>query len=180
MEDPLCEWIAEDDDEPLLPTHEEWPEELERELSAKDPEVNEQRRYSTSIIDTDFPENWSQAPMYQTPMESLLRRILISISTKSIWSMTNLQTTLKLISISSIPFTSECNVAFQSNHFSFDVYVIFNAWCNVLFCRCGVVTSAHGNNYHYGDNVESGQFGFTAAEPGDYLTCSSQMIRSPR
>ncbi|KAF6142710.1 hypothetical protein GIB67_018421 [Kingdonia uniflora] len=33
------------------------------------------------------------------------------------------------------------------------------------------VTSAHGNNYHYGDNVESGQFGFTAAEPGDYLTC---------
>ncbi|KAF6159144.1 hypothetical protein GIB67_032761 [Kingdonia uniflora] len=40
LEDPLCEWIAEDDDDPLLPTHEEWPEELERELSAEDPEVN--------------------------------------------------------------------------------------------------------------------------------------------
>ncbi|KAF6163168.1 hypothetical protein GIB67_025032 [Kingdonia uniflora] len=60
-----------DDDEPLLPTHEEWPEELERELSAKDPEVNEQRRYSTSVIDTNFPENWSQAPMYQTAIEPL-------------------------------------------------------------------------------------------------------------
>ncbi|KAF6171439.1 hypothetical protein GIB67_031765 [Kingdonia uniflora] len=41
---PLCEWIAGDDDEPLLPTHEEWVEELERELSAEDPEVNEQMR----------------------------------------------------------------------------------------------------------------------------------------
>ncbi|KAF6162994.1 hypothetical protein GIB67_021143 [Kingdonia uniflora] len=30
LEDPLCEWIAKDDDEPLLPTHNEWPEELER------------------------------------------------------------------------------------------------------------------------------------------------------
>ncbi|KAF6159904.1 hypothetical protein GIB67_032988 [Kingdonia uniflora] len=71
LEDLLCEWIAGNDDEPLLPTHEEWPEELERELSTEDPEVNKQRRYSTSIIDTDFPENWSQAPMYQIPMEPL-------------------------------------------------------------------------------------------------------------
>ncbi|KAF6141113.1 hypothetical protein GIB67_006558 [Kingdonia uniflora] len=71
LEDPLCEWIAGDDDESLLPIHEEWPEELDRELSAEDPEVNEQRRYSTSVIDTDFPENWLQAPMYQTPIESL-------------------------------------------------------------------------------------------------------------
>ncbi|KAF6141400.1 hypothetical protein GIB67_021216 [Kingdonia uniflora] len=63
--------ITGDDDEPLLPTHEEWPEELERELSAEDPEVNEQMRYSTSVIDIDFPKNWSQTPMYQTPMESL-------------------------------------------------------------------------------------------------------------
>lgn len=33
------------------------------------------------------------------------------------------------------------------------------------------VTSAFGNNYHYGDHVESGQFAFTAAEPGDYMAC---------
>ncbi|KAL5722939.1 hypothetical protein ACHQM5_006395 [Ranunculus cassubicifolius] len=33
------------------------------------------------------------------------------------------------------------------------------------------VTSTYGNNYHYGDNVESGQFAFTAAEAGDYMAC---------
>ncbi|KAF6156596.1 hypothetical protein GIB67_014575 [Kingdonia uniflora] len=44
MKDPLWEWIVGDGDEPLLPTHEEWSEELERELSVEDPEVNEQRR----------------------------------------------------------------------------------------------------------------------------------------
>ncbi|KAF6168805.1 hypothetical protein GIB67_042112, partial [Kingdonia uniflora] len=41
-EDPLCELIAGDDDELLLPIHEEWPEELERELSVEDPNVIEQ------------------------------------------------------------------------------------------------------------------------------------------
>ncbi|XP_043723685.1 transmembrane emp24 domain-containing protein p24delta9-like [Telopea speciosissima] len=35
------------------------------------------------------------------------------------------------------------------------------------------VTSSYGNNYHYGDHVESGQFAFTAAESGDYMTCFS-------
>lgn len=33
------------------------------------------------------------------------------------------------------------------------------------------VTSSHGNNYHYGDRVQSGQFAFAAAEAGDYMTC---------
>jgi hypothetical protein len=33
------------------------------------------------------------------------------------------------------------------------------------------VTSFHGNNYHYGDRVQSGQFAFSAAEAGDYMTC---------
>ncbi|KAK9116654.1 hypothetical protein Sjap_015601 [Stephania japonica] len=33
------------------------------------------------------------------------------------------------------------------------------------------VTSAYGNSYHNGDHVESGQFAFTAAEAGDYVTC---------
>ncbi|XP_059670365.1 transmembrane emp24 domain-containing protein p24delta9-like [Cornus florida] len=33
------------------------------------------------------------------------------------------------------------------------------------------VTSPHGNNYHYGDHVDSGTFAFTAAEAGDYMTC---------
>lgn len=33
------------------------------------------------------------------------------------------------------------------------------------------VTSSYGNNYHYSDHVESGQFAFTAAEQGDYMTC---------
>ncbi|WJX50892.1 hypothetical protein P8452_37139 [Trifolium repens] len=33
------------------------------------------------------------------------------------------------------------------------------------------VTSSHGNNYHYGDRVQPGQFAFSAAEAGDYMTC---------
>ncbi|GAV57107.1 EMP24_GP25L domain-containing protein [Cephalotus follicularis] len=33
------------------------------------------------------------------------------------------------------------------------------------------VTSQHGTNYHYSDHVESGQFAFTAAEAGDYMSC---------
>ncbi|XP_004516568.1 transmembrane emp24 domain-containing protein p24delta9-like [Cicer arietinum] len=33
------------------------------------------------------------------------------------------------------------------------------------------VTSSHGNNFHYGDRVQSGQFAFVAAESGDYMTC---------
>ncbi|KAA0066595.1 hypothetical protein IC582_021271 [Cucumis melo] len=33
------------------------------------------------------------------------------------------------------------------------------------------VTSATGNTYHYSDKVESGQFGFVAAEAGDFMAC---------
>ncbi|XP_057530750.1 transmembrane emp24 domain-containing protein p24delta9-like [Amaranthus tricolor] len=33
------------------------------------------------------------------------------------------------------------------------------------------VTSAHGNNYHTADHVESGKFAYTAAESGDYMAC---------
>ncbi|KAJ1398732.1 GOLD domain [Sesbania bispinosa] len=33
------------------------------------------------------------------------------------------------------------------------------------------VSSPHGNSYHYGDHVESGNFAFTAAEAGDYTAC---------
>ena len=33
------------------------------------------------------------------------------------------------------------------------------------------MTSPRGNNYHYGDKVESGKFAFTAAETGDYMAC---------
>ncbi|KAF5745479.1 transmembrane emp24 domain-containing protein p24delta9-like [Tripterygium wilfordii] len=33
------------------------------------------------------------------------------------------------------------------------------------------VTSAYGNNYHYAELVDSGQFAFTAAEAGDYMAC---------
>ncbi|XP_059648816.1 transmembrane emp24 domain-containing protein p24delta9-like [Cornus florida] len=33
------------------------------------------------------------------------------------------------------------------------------------------VTSSYGNNYHYADRVDSGNFGFTAVEAGDYMTC---------
>ncbi|XP_057948036.1 transmembrane emp24 domain-containing protein p24delta9-like [Malania oleifera] len=33
------------------------------------------------------------------------------------------------------------------------------------------VTSSYGNSYHQAENVESGQFGFTAVEAGDYMAC---------
>ncbi|KAJ7974372.1 Transmembrane emp24 domain-containing protein [Quillaja saponaria] len=33
------------------------------------------------------------------------------------------------------------------------------------------VSSPYGNNYHYGDHVDSGNFAFTAAEAGDYTAC---------
>ncbi|KAL4653817.1 hypothetical protein ACB092_01G333500 [Castanea dentata] len=33
------------------------------------------------------------------------------------------------------------------------------------------VNSPHGNNYHFGDHVEAGNFAFTAAESGGYTAC---------
>ncbi|XP_027095642.1 transmembrane emp24 domain-containing protein p24delta9-like [Coffea arabica] len=33
------------------------------------------------------------------------------------------------------------------------------------------VTSGYGNNYHYADHVNTGQFAFQTAEAGDYMAC---------
>ncbi|KAL5052925.1 hypothetical protein RYX36_033607 [Vicia faba] len=41
------------------------------------------------------------------------------------------------------------------------------------------VASSHGNNYHYGDHVQSGQFAFVAAKAGDYMTCFWAMDSKP-
>lgn len=41
------------------------------------------------------------------------------------------------------------------------------------------VTSPYGNNYHHGDQVDSGNFAFTAAEAGDYTTCFSAADHEP-
>ncbi|KAL9328823.1 hypothetical protein ACSQ67_003826 [Phaseolus vulgaris] len=41
------------------------------------------------------------------------------------------------------------------------------------------VTSSYGNNYHYGDRVQSGQFAFAAVEAGDYMTCFWALDQTP-
>ncbi|KAL6350675.1 hypothetical protein AAG906_028129 [Vitis piasezkii] len=41
------------------------------------------------------------------------------------------------------------------------------------------VTSAYGNNYHYADHVDSGQFAFPAAEAGDYMACFWVVYHKP-
>ncbi|PKI47908.1 hypothetical protein CRG98_031692 [Punica granatum] len=41
------------------------------------------------------------------------------------------------------------------------------------------VTSPHGNNYHNGHHVSSGNFAFTATESGDYSTCFYVYDRKP-
>ncbi|XVE68179.1 hypothetical protein DITRI_Ditri09bG0048100 [Diplodiscus trichospermus] len=41
------------------------------------------------------------------------------------------------------------------------------------------VTSPYGNNYHLGDQVDSGTFAFTAAEGGDYTTCFWAIEQKP-
>ena len=33
------------------------------------------------------------------------------------------------------------------------------------------MSSPYGSTFHYGDQVDSGNFAFTAAEAGDYTTC---------
>lgn len=42
------------------------------------------------------------------------------------------------------------------------------------------MTSAYGNNYHYGDRVQSGQFAFVAVEAGDYMTCFWAAENNPK
>nr|XP_043634903.1 transmembrane emp24 domain-containing protein p24delta7-like [Erigeron canadensis] len=41
------------------------------------------------------------------------------------------------------------------------------------------VTSPLGNNYHYADRKNSGNFAFTAGETGDYMTCFWASKQSP-
>ncbi|XP_010551413.1 PREDICTED: transmembrane emp24 domain-containing protein p24delta9 [Tarenaya hassleriana] len=41
------------------------------------------------------------------------------------------------------------------------------------------VTSSYGNTYHHGEQVESGQFAFTAVEAGDYMACFSAVDHKP-
>ncbi|XP_047154733.1 transmembrane emp24 domain-containing protein p24delta9-like [Vigna umbellata] len=41
------------------------------------------------------------------------------------------------------------------------------------------VTSSYGNNYHYGDRVQTGQFAFAAAEAGDYMSCFWAIDHNP-
>ncbi|KAK7400892.1 hypothetical protein VNO78_12201 [Psophocarpus tetragonolobus] len=41
------------------------------------------------------------------------------------------------------------------------------------------VTSSFGNNYHYGDRVQNGQFAFSAVEAGDYMTCFWAVDHNP-
>lgn len=41
------------------------------------------------------------------------------------------------------------------------------------------MTSAYGNNYHYADHVDSGQFAFPAAEAGDYMACFWVVYHKP-
>ena len=41
------------------------------------------------------------------------------------------------------------------------------------------VTSPYGNNYHHGDQVDSGNFAFTTAEAGDYTTYFTALEHKP-
>ncbi|KAG5010932.1 hypothetical protein AAZX31_07G211700 [Glycine max] len=41
------------------------------------------------------------------------------------------------------------------------------------------VTSSYGNNYHYGDRVQTGHFAFAAVEAGDYMTCFWAVDHNP-
>ena len=44
---------------------------------------------------------------------------------------------------------------------------------------CCQVSSPHGNSYHYGEKVDSGNFAFTAAEAGDYTACFWALDHNP-
>ncbi|ESQ34301.1 hypothetical protein EUTSA_v10008758mg [Eutrema salsugineum] len=41
------------------------------------------------------------------------------------------------------------------------------------------VTSSYGNTYHHAEDVESGQFAFTAVEAGDYMACFTAIDHKP-
>ncbi|CAH2033867.1 unnamed protein product [Thlaspi arvense] len=41
------------------------------------------------------------------------------------------------------------------------------------------VSSSYGNTYHHAEDVESGQFAFTAVEAGDYMACFTAIDHKP-
>lgn len=41
------------------------------------------------------------------------------------------------------------------------------------------MTSSYGNTYHHAEDVESGQFAFTAVEAGDYMACFTAVDHKP-
>lgn len=41
------------------------------------------------------------------------------------------------------------------------------------------VTSNSGNNYHHAEQVDSGQFAFSAVEAGDYMACFTAVDHKP-
>ncbi|XP_023633066.1 transmembrane emp24 domain-containing protein p24delta9 [Capsella rubella] len=41
------------------------------------------------------------------------------------------------------------------------------------------VTSSYGNTYHHAEEVQSGQFAFTAVEAGDYMACYTAVDHKP-
>lgn len=47
---------------------------------------------------------------------------------------------------------------------------------NVVGCQ---VRSPIGNNYHFGNHVDSGNFAFTTTEAGDYTACFSVLEQKP-
>ncbi|KAF6169210.1 hypothetical protein GIB67_013640 [Kingdonia uniflora] len=104
--DPLCEWIAGDDDEPLLPTDEEWPEELERELSAKDPEVNEQRRPKMMALNTSKNTFTS---ISDVPSDILLTHILTRLDGPALASISCASIELHSLSSEGNLWSEICN-----------------------------------------------------------------------
>lgn len=57
------------------------------------------------------------------------------------------------------------------NFFKFGYFYLFIKKTNKDWIFDVKVTSHYGNNYHYSELVESGQFAFVAAEAGDYMAC---------
>lgn len=41
------------------------------------------------------------------------------------------------------------------------------------------MTSNAGNNYHHAEQVDSGQFAFSAVEAGDYMACFTAVDHKP-
>ncbi|XP_011625019.1 uncharacterized protein LOC105420984 [Amborella trichopoda] len=70
-EDPLTEWIARDDVEPEFPEDLHRLEGIDDQHVMEEPETSAQGNLAASALDTEFPEHWSQAPIYQQPLDPL-------------------------------------------------------------------------------------------------------------